>query len=260
MRARVRVRCLAPLLIGIVLLGAACNQSDAIRGQALERSRAVTFRTADGVRLSGRIFGPQDASAGVILAHMLPADQSSWFDFADRLGERGYRVLTFNFRGYCPGGESGCSKGQKAPATAWQDVDGARAFLLSQGPVRLALVGASMGGTASLVSASRDGEGIEGVATLSAPVSIGGLVADPEAMAVIAGAKLFVAGDQDPTGAAASAQALYDESLQPKQLEILTTSDHGTDLLGGNQGERARTVLQDWLTRYLPVSDASDAP
>ena len=34
---------------------------------------------------------------------MFPSDQSAWYFFADRLGERGYRVLTFDFRGYCPG-------------------------------------------------------------------------------------------------------------------------------------------------------------
>jgi pimeloyl-ACP methyl ester carboxylesterase len=247
-------------MAGLALLAAACNQSDAIRQQALEHSRAVTFRTADGVRLSGRLFGPDVASAGVVLAHMLPADQRSWFDFADRLGEQGYRVLTFNFRGYCPGGDAGCSRGAKDPGSAWEDVGAAQAFLLTQGPTRLALVGASMGGTASLVSVSRDPQGVEGVATLSAPVSIDGLVADPDVMAGVGAAKLFIAGDEDPNGAAASAQTLYDESLQPKQLEVLTTTDHGTELLGGNQGERARTLLLDWLTRILPVSGGSPAP
>lgn len=92
-------------------------------------------------------------------------------------------------------------------------------------------------------------------------MSIDGLVADPEVMAALgAAAKLFLAGDEDPNGAAASAQTLYDESSQPKQLEILTTSDHGTDLLEGNQGERVRTLLQDWLTRILPVNGGSSAP
>ena len=59
-------------------------------------------------------------------------------------------------------------------------------------------------------------------------------------------AKLFMAGDGDTT-AADAASALYDASLQPKKLEILTTSDHGTDLLTGNQGEIARTSILDWL-------------
>ncbi len=260
MRARPRVRGLVSLLAGLALVGAACNQTDAIRAQAIEHSEAVAFRTSDGVRLAGRLFGPQDATAGVVLAHMLPADQSSWYEFADRLGAEGYRVLTFDLRGYCPGGDAGCSEGTKEPSAAWEDVAAARAFLRKQGPSRLALVGASLGGTASLVSASRDPEGIVGVATLSAPVSIDGLVADPDVMAAVGAAKLFLAGYDDPNGAAASAQTLYDESLQPKQLEVLTTADHGTDLLSGNQGERSRTVLEGWLTHFLPVVAGSAVP
>ena len=31
--------------------------------------------------------------------------------FADQLGELGYRTLTFDFRGYCPGATRGCSEG-----------------------------------------------------------------------------------------------------------------------------------------------------
>ena len=85
----------------------------------------ITFEASDGVTLDGRLFGPDEGSAGVVLAHMFPSDQSAWFAFADRLGQRGYRVLTFNFRGYCPGGDAGCSQGEKSIPAIWQDVEGA---------------------------------------------------------------------------------------------------------------------------------------
>jgi pimeloyl-ACP methyl ester carboxylesterase len=241
------------LAAGLVLSTTACNRSAQIRTQALQDSEAVTFTTEDGVRLAGRIFGPDTASAGVVLAHMLASDQSSWFDFADRLGRAGYRVLTFDFRGYCPGGDAGCSKGQKNLAAAPQDVAAAQTYLREEGPTRIALVGASMGGTASLVSASQNPAGIEGVATLSSPASIGGLVAGPDVMAAVTPAKLFMAGDSDPDGAAAAAQQFYDASVQPKRLEIFTTADHGTDLLSGNQGEQSRAALLGWLAQYLPL-------
>ena len=41
----------------------ACNQADAIREDALANSTAVTFETADGVTLAGRLFGPDEISA-----------------------------------------------------------------------------------------------------------------------------------------------------------------------------------------------------
>jgi pimeloyl-ACP methyl ester carboxylesterase len=137
-------------------------------------SREITFESSDGVTLAGRLFGPAEGSAGVVLAHMSPSDQSAWYFFADRLGRRGYRVLTFNFRGYCPGGDAGCSDGEKNPPAIWQDVEGAVEALRSEGATRIGLVGASMGGTASLVVASKEGKGVDVVITLSAPPALRG--------------------------------------------------------------------------------------
>ena len=250
----------AVIVVAAASTSASCNQANEIRTQALQDSRAVTFTTSDGVRLAGRLFGPDTATAGVVLAHMLPSDQSSWFDFADRLAREGYRVLTFDFRGYCPGGDAGCSEGQKDVASIWKDVLAAEAYLRDQGPTRLALIGASMGGTASLIAASKEPDGVEAAITLSAPVTIEGLTASPDVMALVTAAKLFIAGDEDPTGAAASAQQLYDESLQPKRVQIFTTTDHGTDLLSGNQGEQVRSLIQTWLAQYLPTAAPSAGP
>ncbi len=94
-----------------MVLSCCTGRADEVERFALERSTAVTCTSADGVRLSGRVFGSDDATAGVVLAHMQPADQTSWYAFAERLGDAGYRALTFDFRGYCPGGDAGCSEG-----------------------------------------------------------------------------------------------------------------------------------------------------
>ena len=111
MRPARRLRGPLALLAAAVVVLAACNQTEAIRKQALEESTPVTFDSTDGVQLAGRLFGPEHPRTGVVLAHMLPADQSSWFEFADVLAGNGYGVLTFDFRGYCPGGDAGCSDG-----------------------------------------------------------------------------------------------------------------------------------------------------
>jgi pimeloyl-ACP methyl ester carboxylesterase len=216
-------------------------------------SRAITFASEDGTSLAGRVFGPADADAGVVLAHMFPADQRSWFDFADRLASRGYRVLTFDFRGYCPGGDGGCSEGEKQIGEIWRDVVGAIAELRAEGATEVALIGASMGGTASIVAAAEEDVEVGVVITLSAPVSFEGLEVTPETAVQVEGAKLFLAGHED-AGAAASAQTLYDRSVQPKRVTILTTGDHGTDILSGNQGSAATNEIMNWLDRYLPAA------
>ena len=240
-----------PTIAVVALVLAACGATTPLG--STEGSKEITFRSTDGVKLDGRLFGPDKGSAGVVLAHMFPADQSAWYFFADRLGDLGYRVLTFDFRGYCPGGDAGCSEGEKNIPAIWQDVEGAAAALRSKGVTRLALVGASMGGTASLIVAAKQGRDIDAVITLSAPPTFEGLDAGPDVLAEVSAAKLFIAGNGD-ISAAQAVDAFYGQSLQPKRPVILTTDDHGTDILSGNQAGIVSTEMINWLARYLPVS------
>ena len=46
----------------------------------------MSFTTDDGVTLNGHLFG--SGGAGIILAHMYPADQTSWIPTAQRLAQR----------------------------------------------------------------------------------------------------------------------------------------------------------------------------
>ena len=215
------------------------------RNADIAASTAVNFRSPDGVKLAGRVFG--DGQVGVVLAHMFPADQTSWWAFARVLAQNGFTVLTFDFRGYCPGGVAGCSEGQRDVAAMWQDVLGAVDFMMARGLVRVMLVGASMGGTASLIAAAQPGVPVVAIVALSAPQSFEGLTADRTVLGNVTAAKLFVAGNSDPTGAATAAQAMYEESPPPKQVEIFTSSDHGTDLLTGNQSGRVQTLIIGYL-------------
>lgn len=259
MRSHIRSRQLPVVatLVVAALFVASCGQSrEGTRSAAVAASEVVTFASADGVQLSGRLFGPAEASAGVVLAHMLPADQSSWYETAGRLAEQGYRVLTFDFRGYCPGGDAGCSQGEKDVNAAPADLQAALNFLRSKGPTRVALIGASMGGTAAMLVASAEGDGLDAVITLSAPQVIDDLGIGNDTLATLTAAKLYLAGLGDAT-AVESANFFYSASQQPKREEILTTDDHGTDLLTGNLGARVTDLIDGWLAQFLPTSPAS---
>lgn len=237
------------LALALVLLGtAACTRNEAKeRAADLAASRPVTFRSPDGVMLAGRVFG--NGSVGVVLSHMLPADQESWWDFARELADNGYLALTYDFRGYCPRDQAGCSEGGRDIAAIWQDVLGAIDEVRSEGASRVVLMGASMGGTASLVAASRPGVDVKAVVTLSAPSSIEGLVADRDTLATVTAAKLFIAGNGDAQ-AANAAQQLFATAPQPKRVDIVTSNDHGTDLLSGNQSGPVRTTILNYLAEY----------
>ena len=208
-------------------------------------SRAVTFEAADGTKLAGRLFGAPDAGVAIVMAHEYPGDQRGWWPLAESLAAQDAAVLTFNFRGYCPGGDAGCSQGAKDPAAAPDDVLGAAAFLREEAGADLILMGASMGGTASLIAASELADPPLGVATLSAPVRFEGMDAEA-ALGAVTSATLFIAGTNDYT-AAADAQELYDAAQLPKRIDLATTADHGTALLEGNQGARVEQLLTGFV-------------
>jgi dienelactone hydrolase len=253
--AHVRVAFAVGLLtVSLVACGTASSTFEA------GASQPVTFTTSDGVTLAGRLFGPADAQEGIVLSHMLPADQTSWYPFAERLAGQGYRVLTFDFRGYCPGGDGGCSPGAKDINAAPTDLDAAVRFLRKQGPQRIGLAGASMGGIASLLVAGTDPEGIDAVVALSAPQVLSGLGVGLQQLAMVSAPTLFIAGLGDPSGAAQAADAMYADSPQPKDEQIVTDDAHGTDLLSGSQGEHVQALIEQWFDRYLAARPTPTGP
>src|SRR6266511_5880441 len=68
----------------------------------LAQSSAVRFRSSDGVRLAGRLFGSGDT--GVVLSHMIRSDQQPWWWMASLLADHGLVALAYDERGTCPGG------------------------------------------------------------------------------------------------------------------------------------------------------------
>jgi alpha-beta hydrolase superfamily lysophospholipase len=206
----------------------------------------VSFRTDDGVELSGRVFGRRDAKAGIVLAHGATGNQSSWFAFAEELGRRGYLVLTFDFRGYCPGGDAGCSHGSKDTNARPTDLRAAIKEIRSFGIEHLGLMGSSLGGWAVLTVAADEGDWLDLVVALST------VSATDDDLQRISAPKLFMAGTGDD-GLAGLAQRFFDASSQPKKLVLLDTGDHGAEMLRGSKREDARAAVFDWLEQYLPV-------
>lgn len=197
----------------------------------------VTFRTEDGFLLEGKVYG--EGARAVVLAHMFESEQSSWAGFARRLAKEGFQALTFNFRGY------GESQGRKDVAIIDRDVKAAVRYLLEKRQAdRVVLVGASMGGTASIVAASAIE--VQGVVTVSAPVSFRGLDAASAARLVTAPALMVAA--QDDQEAASSAEDLYRAVAGPRDLRIVAGRDHGTDLLQGSQGSRVTDLLRSFIS------------
>ncbi len=211
-------------------------------------STAVTFTTQDGITLSGHLYG--SGNWGVVLSHMYPADQTSWTAIAKKLAQEGYLVLTYDFRGY---GESG---GSKDIAKIDHDVFAAVDYLRFAGAGDIVLVGASMGGTASLITATTfqmmSSVRLAGVVTLSAPVEFQGLSA-AEAVPTLVVPLLFIAAENDV--GAEGARKLEELSGNKGDLQIVPGSDHGTDLFSGAQADTVWQMLLDFLQQNLQVGN-----
>ncbi len=236
------------LLILVLLAG--CSQNEAGNSPAAEeiqpsaestlsterQVKEIRLETADGLALRGNLFGQGDTA--VILAHMFPADQKSWSEFAKELADDGdYTVLTFNFRGY------GLSEGTKDIAKIDLDMQAALEFMETKAD-QVFLIGASMGGTAALKVASQTR--VAGVATLSAPNEFRGLSATA-GLDSIEGAKLFIAARQDGD-APATVRFFYNSVGEPREMELVEGGAHGTDLLI-DPPDTVRRLLKNWLAK-----------
>jgi pimeloyl-ACP methyl ester carboxylesterase len=200
--------------------------------------RSVTFPSTDGVTLSGHVFG--EGRRGIVLAHMYPADQSSWYSTARELAGRGYLVLTFDFRGY------GTSTGSKEIDRIDQDMNAALAEIRSLGAQKVGFLGASMGGTAALIVAAA--EPVDVVVALSAPVEFEGLSAR-DAVTRVRPPKLFVAAEDDE--GAQGARDLYRAAPEPRELELVPGQAHGTNLIVGPGADEVKARVFAFLARYL---------
>jgi uncharacterized protein len=247
--ARALVFAIAIVLTGLALScgGESATSTTVPTGASAGTSRSVSFATQDGVTLTGYLFG--SGTSGVILAHMYPADQTSWYPTAEQLAREGYLVLTFDFRGY------GESQGAKQIEHLDLDVVAAIREMASKGATRVVLVGASMGGTACLIAADASQVfsqiSVAGVVTLSAPVEFKGLSAE-EATPRILAPLLFVAAEND--AGAKGAMDLQKLAANKGDLQIVPGSDHGTDLLTGSQAGKVLGLLLQFLRRNLPAT------
>lgn len=200
----------------------------------------VSFATSDGVLLRGHLYGR--GSTGVILAHMYPADQSDWTDFARVLAAHGYQALTFDFRGFTE------SEGQSGTGFADRDLLAAYQFLRPR-VSRIFIAGASLGSEAAIMVAAR--QQVAGIICISTPTSFGGLDVEPVIHQVRAPI-LFVTSADDPL-VAGQPEILYKLAKAPKSLEVYPGNAHGTAILYGPHA----TELQSLMLRFIATNESA---
>lgn len=207
-------------------------------------ARTVHFTTSDHVQLAGLLYG--HGKTMVICSHMLRSTKNIWSDsgIPQRLAVLGYQVLAYDFRG----------NGDSAPPvdTSLLDVDlrAAVAFARQQGATKIVLMGASMGGTASLKVAAE--EQVTAVISLSGPQDFTVSVSDAEVKGIKA-AKLFMASENDDPYAT-DARHMYEIANAPKAIHIYPGAAHGTEIFGGDNGDDPAQRVLHFISQYAPVS------
>ena len=209
---------------------------------AAERRRVVRFTAGDRTRLIGLDLGV--GQRAVVLAHQggggAPGNLCAWMPYARHLVSRGYRVFAFDHRG----------RGSSAVAPKLDnyhrvdiDVVAAVRVVRARGTTSVILGGASLGGDAVLVAATRIRPPVQGVITFGAPTSyvrVDGLAAVRQLDVPL----LFVSAENDASFADDARQLYEAARSSDKQLAIFPGAEHGAPLL---RRPDARAAVDAWI-------------
>jgi dienelactone hydrolase len=215
-------------------------------------ARNLTFRTDDGVTLTGTWYEPSTHSGpAVILIHMLHRSRHDWEALAARLATEGIGALTFDLRGH---GDSGSTAVPAAGefAAFQQDVAAARRLVAARPdvqPRRLGIGGASLGATLAVLDAAQ-ASAVTSVALLSASTEYRGLRIDA-ALKKYPGRALFVYSDDDPYAQRSARDLIKLQGATGTTRETLALqhAGHGTNMLAADPN--LVTALVDWFRRTL---------
>ena len=200
----------------------------------------------EAIVLDGRVFG--SGKTGVILAHMRPTDQTSWYPFATDLANTGdYTVLTFDFRGY------GESTGDKQFDRIDTDLEAAYRYMKDDlGMDEIFVVGASMGGTATLVAGPR--LDAAGIVSISSPSQFPDIDAETT-VGDITSPKLFITSEDD-VPASRSQEDFWKLAQPPKEQHVYPGDAHGTDILATENGPDLEQRIIDFMRSHSSMSAA----
>ena len=235
----------AALAAALAAASALAGGASSAPAHACASANELSFRAADGTRLVGHRFGGKrpGARTAVVLAHQSNGDLCEWAPYARRLAARGYFVFPFDLRGH------GESRGRQAYGRLGLDVVAAMRAVRSLGARRVVVVGASLGGIASVVGAASARPPVTGLVAVSAPAEIAGMLNAIPAAGRLRVPTLYLAAAEDqnaPYDFAADARRLFEATgTAEKRVEVVPGSLHGVALVAGST--RVRALLEAFL-------------
>ncbi len=224
-RSIVQILLLIAVVVGLTLLGLMRDGRD----EKEVPFRLETFRTRDGGLIEGALYSGHHRRV-VLLCHGQVFNKESWHGFALALQHQGIDAFAIDFRGH------GNSTGPSIKAKD-QDVTGAIDHLVSKGYANIGIVGASIGGNATLEALSNNPPSqVDRVAILAA--SGPGLRSESID-------KLFLVAKEDPIHE--RVLETYANSTPPRNLEVFDGKAHAQHLFRGHNHD----LLEQTLIRFF---------
>ncbi len=260
----INVIILSALSYNITLINLAYGDQEPSKKQSGER---VIFASDDGVSLVGSYYKPSiginNSTPSVILLHMLGSDRGMWNNFAQKLSQNGYVVLSVDLRGH------GESIKQANSTISYQsfmprnfknmtlDVKAAKKYLTEErdaNPNQISIIGASIGANLALNYAASD-QSIKSVILLSPGLNYRG-ISTLDAIMKYKNPTYIVAAEEDSESAKDS-KILCEKITCAENLRIFEkTNDHGTDMLSNKMlGSKLQDIILSWLDSTFETKD-----
>lgn len=198
--------------------------------------QALSYDPGSSEGVDGYVLG--DGTKGVIFSNQTDTDLCDWLPFARQTAKADRRSLIYDYS-YKP--------------DAAKEVEAAAEELAKLGVEEVVLVGASKGAVGSLAAAPSIQEpAVTGVTSLSAVGEFEGLDSRKAAKKVRVPLLILAARGDATTDAGQVAPELAKLSpSKSKRVLVFGGPDHGIDLLKGENGPRARSLLEDFVDRSL---------
>jgi len=260
----INVIILSALSYNITLINLAYGDQEPNKKQSSER---VIFTSDDGVSLVGSYYKPSiginNSTPSVILLHMLGSDRGTWDNFAQKLCQNGYAVLSVDLRGH------GESIKQANSTISYQsfmprnfknmtlDVKAAKKYLTEErdaNPKQISIIGASIGANLALNYAASD-QSIKSVILLSPGLNYRG-ISTLDAIMKYKNPTYIVVAEKDSESAKDS-KLLCEKITCAENLRIFEkTNDHGTDMLSNKMlGSKLQDIILSWLDSTFETKD-----
>lgn len=198
----------------------------------------ITLTTLDGVQIHGDFYknAGLDNPAGLLL-HMMPATKESWQKFTQKLIANKFHALAIDFRGH---GKSILKNTNSIDYRRFSDtehqqkindIEAAFYFLKHNGIYsdKTFLAGASIGANLTVQYMSQHPEIKAGI-ILSPGLNYKGIQPEHFIKKISVNQSIFLIAAQDDEYSTESAQKLYGLAKCRKQIKILPSGGHGTDI------------------------------